>query len=199
MSYKEIEGNLISLALQGEFDAIVHGVNCFGVQKSGIAKRMNEVFMTGLGEKSWFPNEHGMYAGRIEKLGNIQFENFFVIKDKDNVEVKNHRVSAFDQYDKPGKGFATETTVIVKEKLTVINAYTQYNFAGQEYFDNHKPVDYDAITLCTRKINFKFKGLHIGLPLIGCGLAGGDWNIVKPIIQKELKDMNVTVVHYKKD
>jgi len=49
-----------------------------------------------------------------------------------------------------------------------------------------------------RKINHVFKGQHIGLPKIGCGLAGGDWNIVKEIIQKELKDCNVIIVIYKK-
>ena len=73
-----------------------------------------------------------------------------------------------------------------------------------------------------RKINHKFKGKHIGLPLIGCGIAGGIWDLdayslkesesfriatqlrsngfkdVKTIIQEELKDCDVTIVHYKK-
>ena len=39
-----------------------------------------------------------------------------------------------------------------------------------------------------------FSGKHIGLPKIGAGLAGGDWNIIKKIIQTELKDCKVTVV-----
>jgi O-acetyl-ADP-ribose deacetylase (regulator of RNase III) len=49
-----------------------------------------------------------------------------------------------------------------------------------------------------RKMNRVFKGMRIGLPQIGCGLAGGDWNRVKEIIQRELKDMDVTVVIYDK-
>jgi hypothetical protein len=88
------------------------------------------------------------------------------------------------------------------------------------YGTNHtdgvsKPLDYEALTLCLRKINHIFKGLHIGLPLIGCHLAGGVWDYeqlpegeqfdyitgrkkdVKTIIKQELKDMNVTIVHYK--
>ncbi len=76
--------------------------------------------------------------------------------------------------------------------LTVINAYTQYNW-GTEL----KPFDYDAFTLCTRKMNHLFKGSHIGLPQIGSQLAGGDWNLIKQIIKKELKDCKVTVVIYK--
>lgn len=78
------------------------------------------------------------------------------------------------------------------EDIYVVNCYTQYSFDMST-----KPLDYAALELCLKKINEIFKGLHIGLPLIGCHLAGGDWNIVKPMIQKELKDMNITIVHYK--
>jgi O-acetyl-ADP-ribose deacetylase (regulator of RNase III) len=49
-----------------------------------------------------------------------------------------------------------------------------------------------------RKINSIFSGKHIGLPQIGAGLAGGDWNKIKKIIQDELKDCKVTIVIYKK-
>jgi O-acetyl-ADP-ribose deacetylase (regulator of RNase III) len=77
--------------------------------------------------------------------------------------------------------------------IFVVNSYTQ----------NHprvdlKPIDYEALTLCMRKINHQFKGKHIGLPKIGAGLAGGDWNRIKKIIQTELKDCEVTVVIYNK-
>ena len=79
--------------------------------------------------------------------------------------------------------------------------------------------DYEAFTLCMRKINHQFKGKHIGLPLIGCGLAGAVWDItqlteeevmnhssdllnnfkdVKSIILDELTDMKVTIVHYER-
>jgi O-acetyl-ADP-ribose deacetylase (regulator of RNase III) len=81
----------------------------------------------------------------------------------------------------------------VKE-IYIVNSYTQYTPAV-----HLKPVDYDAITLCMRKINHIFKGKHIGLPKIGSGLAGGDWNRIKEIIQKELKDCYVTIVIFEKN
>jgi O-acetyl-ADP-ribose deacetylase (regulator of RNase III) len=81
--------------------------------------------------------------------------------------------------------------------LTVVNAYTQYNYGKNHADGDSRPLDYEALTLCLRKMNFTFDGLHIGLPQIGCGLAGGDWEIVKEIIQKELKDCDVTIVIYK--
>jgi len=71
----------------------------------------------------------------------------------------------------------------------VINAYTQY-LGGAN-------LDYEALTLVLRKINHKFKGEHIGLPQIGCGIAGGDWKKVRKIIKRELKNCYVTVVIYK--
>ena len=55
-------------------------------------------------------------------------------------------------------------------------------------------LDYDALRLCLRKINFQFKGLRIGLPKIGAGRAGGDYEKIKQIIIEELVDMDITIV-----
>lgn len=77
--------------------------------------------------------------------------------------------------------------------LIVVNSYTQ-NYPSVAL----KPLDYEALTLCMRKINSEFKGMHIGLPKIGAGLAGGDWDRIKQIIQTELKDCEITVVIYNK-
>jgi len=79
------------------------------------------------------------------------------------------------------------------KSVAVVNSYTQYSPAPWL-----KPLDYEALTLCMRKINHAFKGKHVGLPQIGAGLAGGDWERIKQIIQTELKDCNTTVVIFKK-
>lgn len=47
-----------------------------------------------------------------------------------------------------------------------------------------------------RNINKQYKGKHIGLPLIGAGLAGLDWDMVYKIIKDNLTDMDVTIVKY---
>lgn len=80
--------------------------------------------------------------------------------------------------------------------LTVVNAYTQYNYGKNHIDGDDSPIDYEALTLCLRKLNKTFSGKWIGLPQIGCGLAGGDWKIVKEIIQKELRACHVIVVIY---
>lgn len=80
-------------------------------------------------------------------------------------------------------------------KPIVINCYTQYAFGSKT---NPIAADYDAIRSCMKTIKGKFTGKKIGLPLIGAGLAGGDWEVIKLIIQEELIDEDVTVVIWNK-
>lgn len=42
----------------------------------------------------------------------------------------------------------------------------------------------------------EWENLKIGLPLIGCGIAGGDWEEVSEIIKEEFKDFDITIVKF---
>ena len=76
-------------------------------------------------------------------------------------------------------------------RFIIVNLYSQY--------DGGANLDYSALELSLRKLSMIFtKGSKIGLPLIGCGIAGGDWEKVKPIIQRVLSDFDVTIVIYDK-
>ena len=90
-------------------------------------------------------------------------------------------------------GNYTEAMVPGNYVCYILNCYTQFRYGTDQI-----QFDYEAFTLCLRKINFRFKGKTIGLPLIGAGLAGGDWNKIKNIIKKELNAMDVIIVHFKK-
>jgi O-acetyl-ADP-ribose deacetylase (regulator of RNase III) len=196
MKYQEIKGDLIELALSGSFDAIAHGCNCFSLQKSGIAVQMSKTFDTHA-----FSREHYVEEGNIDKLGCIDFEEI--------IKTQLGEVTLSKKYE--------ADNIILDDSFKsfyVINAYTQYQPG--------KNLDYEALTLCLRKINKIFKGKHIGLPQIGCGIAGGIWDVnkfsiidaessrkyvklqqrgfkdVKTIIQEELEDCDVTVVIYDK-
>lgn len=165
--YQEVEGCLITKALEGNFDVIVQGNNCFCKQKSGLAPQMVEAFNTDK-----FLLEHKDFKGDINKLGQIEYKIF---------DIKQNLIIMQD--------FNTINA------LAVINAYTQYHY-GKNHSDGvEKPLDYEALTLCMRKINHTFKGKHIGLPgLIGAGLAGGDISRIREIIRKELFDCKTTIV-----
>ncbi len=73
----------------------------------------------------------------------------------------------------------------------IVNAYTQYNFGGSD-----RMVNYDAVRSCFVKIKKMFSGKRIGYPMIGAGLAGGDWNIISKLIDRELEGEDHTLVKY---
>lgn len=71
------------------------------------------------------------------------------------------------------------------------------NCFGQDGCGCGLQTDYLALKMCFSKINERFKGKRVALPFkIGCGLAGGDWNIVYSLIEKELCDCNVEIWEY---
>jgi len=171
MAYHEIEGDLIKLAQEGMFDVIAHGCNCQCVMGAGIAPQMAKAFGADK-----FVLERDSFKGDINKLGTIEFEyrNLQSLKKTPMPTMEGYR-AGFD--------------------FAVVNAYTQFDITGRR--NNMVDLDYEALTLCMRKINHIFAGKHIGLPQIGCGLAGGSWPLVKDIIQAELSDCKVTIVNYK--
>jgi O-acetyl-ADP-ribose deacetylase (regulator of RNase III) len=151
---KEVHGDLITMALDGEFDIIIQGCNCFNTFGRGLAKDIKERLPKA------YAADCRTKKGDMNKLG-------------------NYSSCVID----------TES----RDDFMVLNCYTQYMYSNTE-----PQIDYEALTLCLRKINHEFSGHSIGVPLIGAGLAGGDWNIIKPIIERELKDMDVTIVYFKR-
>jgi len=79
--------------------------------------------------------------------------------------------------------------VHIDNEFTIVNAYIQY-----DYGRDGKKVNYDAVRSCMKSIKKHFPNAKIGLPKIGAGLAGGDWNVISEIIEEELKGMDVTLV-----
>lgn len=195
--YLEVNGDLITLAKQGEFDVIAHGCNCFCTMGAGIAPRMAREFgcddfeLERTKRSDWDDQgyEHitkTKNRGDINKLGNIDYEHKYLWFKHPAVTEPGIAIPM----NSKSKGQPD-----VKD-LIVVNAYTQYNYGANHKDGVAKPVDYEAITICIRKMNVAFKGKHIGLPKIGSGLAGGNWDKIKEIIKRELKDCRVTVVNY---
>jgi O-acetyl-ADP-ribose deacetylase (regulator of RNase III) len=65
---------------------------------------------------------------------------------------------------------------------------------------NPHPVRYDAIREGLRKLveigNVDNEDTIVHMPMIGCGLAGGRWEDVRPIVTDELTRKNVAVYVY---
>ncbi len=84
---------------------------------------------------------------------------------------------------------------IERSGMIVVNAYTQF-----DYSRTRVDVDYDALyDTITNIIDYfgqTFGETVFSMPKIGCGLAGGDWNIVEKIlldILTERDDITINV------
>ncbi|MGI9533702.1 MAG: phosphatase [Thermodesulfobacteriota bacterium] len=148
---KIIEGDLIKLALDGEFDVIVHGCNCFCSMGAGIAKKIKDLFPEA------YDADLQTEKGSRDKLGSISYTNV-------------------------QRG---------KNEFTIVNGYTQFSAGGSGVL-----VDYVALLSVMKGIKSNFSGRRIGYPMIGAGLAKGDWSIISEIIDEQLQDENHTLVKY---
>lgn len=156
---------LAKAAIEGDVDIIAHGCNCFNRQKSGIARTMVSKFGTDS-----FPMEQEL-EGYYGKLGNI---DHVIFKRQGPVYERLFGRRILNAGD--------------PNEFVVINAYTQY-----KYGTDVTHIDYTALEMCLKKINHSYPGKRVGLPWIGCGLAGGDKEIVKDIIERSLKDCKVII------
>ena len=79
----------------------------------------------------------------------------------------------------------------VHQLVLVVNAYTQFHWRGRGVL-----ADYGAIRSVFRAIKQRLSGKRIGYPMIGAGLAKGDWNVMGSIINEELEGEQHTLVVY---
>ena len=148
-------------------DIICHQVNCQGVMGSGIAKTIKETF-----PKVYrvFKNS---YRNGDAKLGSID-----IVIVTNDTEAKQHEFAPIS---------------------VVVNFYSQYNYLPRGV--NH--TDYEAFKTCIKKLKTYIQtilpmSIRIGFPdHIGCGLAGGNWNIIKQILEDEFSSSEYKVEIWK--
>jgi O-acetyl-ADP-ribose deacetylase (regulator of RNase III) len=99
--------------------------------------------------------------------------------------------------DMPSQPFALGEVqfVSVTPDITVANLIGQHGLGTRQ---RTPPVRYDAIRLGLRRVATFAAGLSasVHMPRIGCGLAGGRWDEIEPIITEELCAHGVSVTVY---
>lgn len=150
---KLIEGNLVEMADNGEFDIIIHGCNCFCTMGAGIAKAIRDRWPEA------YTADKATKKGDKGKLGSMSL-----------ALVENR----------------------VNRKLLIVNLYTQYRFGRDKCHFEYDPFRY-GLRLLRRNI---WDHQRVGMPMIGAGLAGGDWKRIRQIIEEEFDGVNYTVVLY---
>ena len=83
----------------------------------------------------------------------------------------------------------TYSKAIVPGSGVILNAYTQYDISS----NNEVAVEYTALYDAFRKINDDYAGGTFVIPMIGAGLANGDWDIISSQINEATPDITIHV------
>ncbi len=90
--------------------------------------------------------------------------------------------------------------ILVESNLTVANLIGQHGVKTARSKSALPPIRYEAIEKGLRKVaDFAIQNkASVHMPRIGCGLAGGNWQEIEPIINRTLisKDVAVTVYDF---
>ncbi len=97
---KTVQGDLIKLALAGEFDVIVHGCNCFCTMGAGIAKTIKQKFPAA------YQADLATAKGKKSKLGQISYATVELATNKLIV------VNGYTQYHWKGSGVKADYVAI---------------------------------------------------------------------------------------
>lgn len=150
---KYIQGDIVNSAKQGKIHVFAHQANCFCKGRRGIAPLIFEAFPSVRGA------DDRTKVGDREKLGNLSHAFSRVGEDNEdmvwgfNLYGQYHFVSSHKEY---GTQYDELASALCKMRVTIATRKTL-----------HWPHD---------------KVLKVGFPLIGCGLAGGDWDVVESMI-----------------
>lgn len=87
-------------------------------------------------------------------------------------------------------------TVQVEEDVWVCNMIGQHKTISNS--KRIPPIRYEAVEKCLNKLIDEALQLNasVHMPRIGCGLAGGKWEEIEPIIERTLLKNNVEVYVY---
>jgi O-acetyl-ADP-ribose deacetylase (regulator of RNase III) len=86
--------------------------------------------------------------------------------------------------------------VKVSDDIWVANIIGQRDLKSDA--DGNPPIRYDAVAEGLKKVG-EFAGQNqasVHMPRIGCGLAGGTWNQIEPLIKTHLSDNDIPVTVY---
>ena len=89
----------------------------------------------------------------------------------------------------------TYTVAEVEENKFIYNLYTQFRYGREK-----RHLNYEALVSSLDSMNTSIgdklggKPIKLVLPKIGCGLAGGNWNIVSKIIEETIDPKHDIVI-----
>ncbi len=165
MTIKYKIGNLIDAAKSGEVTHIAHQANCFHTMGAGIAPQIKKAFPA-----AWQADCETTERGDPTKMGTYS--------------KGTHIMNGLPEFNR---------------HIVVYNIYGQYgaDYKGLTYGTKYWALA-NGLNLMYEDILDDISIAHevpirVGLPKLGCGLAGGDWAVVEAIIENVFTDIDVTI------
>lgn len=155
--------------LDADVDYYCHQVNCQGRMGSGIAKVIKEKWPV-------------VYSEYIQKYNDTE----------DNI-LRN--CGGFEHCPETSEVLLGDIQLVqVDKNHTVINMFAQEHYG----YDGRRYTSYDGFWSCLGHIReFVPEGATIGFPShIGCGLGGGNWEVIKTMIEQVLDEDYEVYIYY---
>lgn len=119
------------------------------------------------------------------------------------VQIKQRYPEAFDADTNAAKTSSNKLGYFSGAKVAddkyIINLYSQQK-TGSGRQVNYEAI-YAGLERLKKVLDQKNQKFILGFPQIGCGLAGGDWNVVKPMITSVFgndDNYEIVIVYFKK-
>ena len=114
------------------------------------------------------------------------------------LKIKNKYPEVYKEYKdfckKSRQVLGNVCPVICHDGKIIANLFGQYDYGRDKQYTN-----YEALEESLQNLFFLIKPFKstIAIPYkLGCGLAGGNWNIVYGIIEKVFEDYDVTIYNF---
>jgi O-acetyl-ADP-ribose deacetylase (regulator of RNase III) len=104
-------------------------------------------------------------------------------------EVFSAYVEKCTRYARSQALLGTVQAISIAPSKYIVNIFGQWR-----YGTDRRHTDYNALDRAFHTINERCKNKSIAIPYkMGCGLGGGDWNIVLNLIERNLTDCEVLI------
>lgn len=96
---------------------------------------------------------------------------------------------------KQGQNLGDISIAYLKEDIIIINMIAQEGYVSK---NNPIAIRYEALEKCFKKMlkHITHSNATLHMPRIGCGLAGGKWEKIEPIIKRCFSERNIQVYIY---
>lgn len=127
-----------------------------------------------------------------------EYRNWFKSEEFEPTKfIEAQRIESRDAYSNEKK-FKLGNVQFVKadENIWIANMIAQRKIRKSK--DGIPPIRYDSVSQCLSRVRefAKGKNASVHMPRIGCGLAGGKWEKIEPIINQELIAHEVETIVY---